>query len=117
MLQSERAINYTVAHVQDFVIIDGRLDWRTMQTLVRSMPDLHKTLILAQVREIEGGDEYIVDEMAIATEHAPFRHRSTIKEVGAQVKKQKIESTPGDVALDADPNEAMAGANEKNADS
>ena len=68
------------------ILQDGRLDWRTMQTLVRSMPELHKTLILAHIREV--GDGFQVEEMAIATEHAPFRHKSNTKEVGAQVKKK-----------------------------
>lgn len=58
-----------------------------MQTLVRSMPDLHKTLILAHIREV-GEGEFQVDEMAIATEHAPFRHKNTNKQVGSQVKKR-----------------------------
>ena len=61
-----------------------------MQTLTRSMPDLHKTLILAHIVQDEHG-EYRVEEMAIATEHAPFRHKkqATPKAVGSQVKKQK----------------------------
>lgn len=113
------------------------IDWRTIQTLVRSMPDLRKTLIIARVRlchrhhnhdssggiggggvhddsnipiksssststgsiikkneqdeeEDEGGvgEEYyyIVDELAIATEHAPFRHKNIPLGVGTQVK-------------------------------
>ena len=129
------------------------IDWRTIQTLVRSMPDLRKTLIIARVRrchrhhhdissgciggsgsvhddipttakvnsssdsiksssisttaiikqnlqdeetiidngEDEGGGEeeeyyYIVDELAIATEHAPFRHKNIPLGVGTQVK-------------------------------
>jgi len=131
------------------------IDWRTIQTLVRSMPDLRKTLIIARVRlchrhhdhdssggigdgdvhddsnipmtvrvnyssvsiksssststgsiikrneqdnetitdkeEDEGGGGvgeeyyYIVDELAIATEHAPFRHKN-IPGIGTQVK-------------------------------
>jgi hypothetical protein len=54
------------------------------------MPDLHKTLILARVREGEEG--FSVDEMAIATEHAPFRHKNTVKGVGSQVKKAKTDN-------------------------
>mmetsp|Transcript_37389 Transcript_37389/g.44607 ORF Transcript_37389/g.44607 Transcript_37389/m.44607 type:complete len:151 (+) Transcript_37389:60-512(+) len=86
---------------------EGRVDWRTMQTLVRSMPDLHKTLIIAYVVEILDNNsvgsftevphndtdevkpftrKYNVEEIAIATEHAPFRHRNAIKEVGMQKK-------------------------------
>ena len=78
-------------HVLSLLVADGRLDWRTMQTLVRSMPDLHKTLIIARVQQVDGAFE--VDEMAIATEHAPFRHKSEKKEVGAQRKKARIDST------------------------
>ena len=60
-----------------------------MQTLVRSMPDLHKTLILAHIRE--GEESFSVDEMAITTEHAPFRHKNTVKGVGSQMKKAKTD--------------------------
>ena len=65
------------------------LNWRTIQTLTRSMPDLHKTLILAHLREKANG-EIVVDELAIATEHAPFRHKNQKmkNEVGSQVKKK-----------------------------
>jgi hypothetical protein len=69
-------------------LVEEQLDWRTMQTLVRSMPDLHKTLILAHIREQQG--EFVVHEMAIATEHAPFRHKNPVKRVGEQRKKQKV---------------------------
>lgn len=85
-----------------------------MQTLVRSMPDLHKNLILANVvrkrkrssmnncddsdtilggantkDSIDNDDGYMyeVEELSISTEHAPFRHqKNTIKQVGAQRK-------------------------------
>ena len=73
---------------------DERLDWRTMQILARSMPDLHKTLILVNLRDTANGN-IVVDELAIATEHAPFRHKNQQakqKEVGLQVKKKsKVE--------------------------
>jgi hypothetical protein len=77
------------------------IDWRTIQTLARSMPDLRKTLIVTRVRRRDrasmgsgGGDghvgddefEYEVDELAIATEHAPFRHKYIPSEVGTQIK-------------------------------
>lgn len=98
---------------------EGRVDWRTVQTLVRSMSDFHKTLILAHVRPkkkssisvggtdtlaaegarilSDGGngieaDEFEVLELAIATEHAPFRHKTAARrkvKVGSQVKKRK----------------------------
>jgi len=74
-----------------YYYLGGFLDWRTMQTLVRSMPDLHKTLILANLRRV-GGETggYEVDELAIATEHAPFRHRNrTPVGVGSQRKRKK----------------------------
>eukprot|EP01082_Thalassiosira_pseudonana_P010310 g9453.t1 g9453 contig36:616284-616849(-) len=90
--------------------VDGRLDWRTLQTLVRAMPDLHKTLIVANVRQVvvaedESNDspgstidysKYAVDELAMGTEHAPFRHKNIPKGVGTQTKpvpkskKQKL---------------------------
>mmetsp|Transcript_10468 Transcript_10468/g.15220 ORF Transcript_10468/g.15220 Transcript_10468/m.15220 type:complete len:145 (+) Transcript_10468:90-524(+) len=80
---------------------DTTVDWRMVQTLVRSMPDLHKTLILANVRnkfadEGDGEDDecpYVVDELAIATEHAPFRHKKKQIEVGSQVKKSVAQTT------------------------
>ena len=58
-----------------------------MQTLARSMPDLHKTLVLANVKGVDGDSPYI-EEVAITTEHAPFRHRPKPIEVGAQRKTQ-----------------------------
>ncbi|KAL7510016.1 hypothetical protein ACHAXN_006925 [Cyclotella atomus] len=78
------------------------LDWRRIQTLVRSMPGLHKTLIIACVKRFDDSrtvpdikDEmqvdkvdylqYKVEELAIASEHAPFKHKN-IKGVGMQVK-------------------------------
>ena len=60
-----------------------------MQSLVRSMPELHKTLILASVCREAGEDQYRVDELALTTEHAPFRHRNVTAEVGGQRKKKK----------------------------
>ncbi len=122
----------------------ARLNWMTIQVLVRSMPDLHKTLIVAILKECSSDnpdavcysyttgtptsyttstDEeqqlkqrqrqqqqqeekvrnyahgtseiivhkkyYTLDEIAIVSEHAPFRHKNTTKEVGVQTKKQK----------------------------
>mmetsp|Transcript_30142 Transcript_30142/g.72358 ORF Transcript_30142/g.72358 Transcript_30142/m.72358 type:complete len:92 (-) Transcript_30142:70-345(-) len=69
--------------------IDGMLDWREIQTMVRSMPDFHKTLVLANVRLDEEGKS-VVDELAMATEHAPFRHKQRIiDQAGLQRKKIK----------------------------
>jgi hypothetical protein len=69
--------------------IDELIDWREMQTLVRSMPDLHKTLVLCLVSG--EGDDRIVQEIAMATEHAPFRQRTKkfSTSVGSQKKKKK----------------------------
>lgn len=69
---------------------DGLLDWKAIQTLVRSMPDLHKTLILASVVGEYKDGTATVNELAMATEHAPFRHRPKAREVGGQRKKIKI---------------------------
>ena len=109
---------------------DGRLNWMTIQILVRSMPELHKTLIIANVKQcppdqpgaivyVHGtsndiivssgvGEEedmigsfsqtkqektkvsyYIVEEIAIATEHAPFKHKNVTNKVGGQLKKKQ----------------------------
>jgi len=76
------------------------IDWRNIQTLVRSMPDLHKTLILAHVKQkpgcvnsqyIDGNldTNYVIEELAIASEHAPFRHKKAAAGVGGQIKRQK----------------------------
>lgn len=56
------------------------------------LSDLHKTLILAHLRKGEN-DDYTVEEMALATEHAPFRHRKNTIEVGSQRKKAKLETS------------------------
>jgi hypothetical protein len=68
---------------------DGFPDWREIQTLVRSMSDFRKTLILASVKRQEDG-EVLVEELAMTTEHAPFRHKPKLPEVGSQRKKAKI---------------------------
>ena len=110
----------------DFCVLvlpsDGRVDWRRIQCLTRSMPDYKKTLILAEVSVIEEdteeGDEdgeakaddgigdddspvapktkrrkriIKVKELAVSTEHAPFRHRTKkgAVDIGSQRKKQK----------------------------
>ena len=65
---------------------DDLLDWRSLQTLVRSMPDLHKTLILASVEGDYKAGSAEIHELAMATEHAPFRHRQKLAEVGGQKK-------------------------------
>ena len=82
---------------------DGSLDWRIIQTLTRLVVSTGKTLIVAHVKEVRDdvtedeakdsvvsyGDppvRYIVEELAIATEHAPFRHKNVMKGVGMQIK-------------------------------
>ena len=100
---------------------DGILDWRRIQILVRSMPSLHKTLILAHVHrkdvEADGnGDDntmvannmYTIEELAIGTEHAPFRHKKQafIQEPGEQQKKRKlVDEAVNQDELDGDTNE------------
>lgn len=91
---------------------DTSLNWMTIQILVRSMPDLHKTLIIGNVKKcsamnsdaiaytpttsiktdrssVESMNYYLVEEIAITSEHAPFRHKNTIIDVGGQLKKRK----------------------------
>ena len=82
----------------------GKLDWRMIQTLVRSMPSIKKTLIVAHVKEKKmdcnsGSDgthqqlvkeRYVVYELAISSEHAPFRHKNIPKGVGTQIKPQPM---------------------------
>ena len=69
------------------------MDWRMIQSLVRSQNDFHKTLILTNIRLVN--DQFIVDELAIATEHAPFRYKNKKKhdlnalKAGTQSKKKK----------------------------
>ena len=98
---------------------DGILDWRRIQILVRSMPSLHKTLILAHVHRKDvkadcNGDDntmmamYTIEELAIGTEHAPFRHKKQafIQEPGEQQKKRKlVDETVNKQELDADADE------------
>ena len=64
--------------------------------MVRLMPDLHKTLLLASLH-LEADGTYSVQELAMASEHAPFRHKHLERtrkatQVGAQRKKQKQET-------------------------
>ena len=74
-------------------MLDGLLDWRMIQSLVRLMPDLHKTLLLASLHPQEDGT-HVVEELAMTSEHAPFRHKHAERkekatQVGAQRKKSK----------------------------
>ena len=69
-----------------------------IQSLVRLMPDLHKTLLLASlVKESDG--TYTVKELAMTTEHAPFRHKHAERlrqatQVGTQRKRQYPSDSP-----------------------
>jgi hypothetical protein len=96
---------------------DGILDWRRIQILVRSMPSLHKTLILAHIRRRDNANasdnsqtaplshsSWTIDELAIGTEHAPFRHKKQafIQEPGEQQKKRKLDELSAQETQDAD---------------
>jgi hypothetical protein len=59
---------------------DGSIEWPAMQSLVRSMSDYKKTLIVVHLR-----DDGRIDELALGSEHAPFRHRQKVA-VGEQTK-------------------------------
>jgi hypothetical protein len=58
------------------------------------MSDLHKTLIVANLHRTSP-DQYEVDELAIATEHASFRHKKDTVGVGGQRKKAKFDQDYG----------------------
>jgi hypothetical protein len=74
--------------------VDGFIDWRNIQTLARSMPDFHKTLILVNVKGTRKGT-FVLEEVAIASEHAPFRHRlKKSVQVGSQVKVKTTNKKP-----------------------
>lgn len=87
---------------------DSRVNWMQIQILARSMATLHKQLTIVNVRpgtsvvenpirtddhlnHEEGiGDDYVIDELAIASGHAPFRHkRREINPVGSQLKQKR----------------------------
>ena len=98
--------DHHILFVYIYYFTEEPLDWRRIQTLVRSMPGLHKTLIIACVKQVMSKDsmdsttsrlvsgeekygidysQWKVEELAIASEHAPFRHKN-IKGVGMQLK-------------------------------
>lgn len=64
------------------------MDWRTIQSLVRLMPDLHKTLLLVNLRRNIPHGPWEVEELAMTSEHAPFRHKHT-------ERKRKAMEAPG----------------------
>mmetsp|Transcript_21811 Transcript_21811/g.32344 ORF Transcript_21811/g.32344 Transcript_21811/m.32344 type:complete len:156 (-) Transcript_21811:114-581(-) len=92
----------------------SRVNWMQIQTLARSMSTLHKQLVIVDIlpgskddgvsiayplrKEDEFGKEggvhdssyYCIDEIAVASGHAPFRHkRNAVKKVGSQVKEER----------------------------
>jgi tRNA splicing endonuclease len=94
---------------------DSQVNWMQIQILARSMATLHKQLIIVNVHPTsrtgkkgslvvekplleddhgnnEGGesdDDYFIAELAIASGHAPFRHkRKEIVSVGSQIKQK-----------------------------
>lgn len=92
---------------------DSQVNWMQIQVLARSMATLHKQLIMVNVRPTRRNnkgssvgekvlleddhsnnsegvvDGYLIDELAIANGHAPFRHkRKEIIKVGSQIKQK-----------------------------
>ncbi len=63
---------------------------RTLQTLIRSMPDFHKRLIVASVVPCATDRTYEVKELSFSSQHAPFRQKSAVQGVGQQ-KKAKVD--------------------------
>jgi hypothetical protein len=57
------------------------------------MPDFHKTLILVSVKGSRH-EGFTIEELALASEHAPFRHRPKTVEVGSQAKVKTTRKTP-----------------------
>lgn len=86
------------------VVSNHRIDWMQLQGLARSMSTLHKQLIIVDILPTRQGEDgaliymkdgeskcpplyFKVDEMAVASGHAPFRHKKETSKVGGQVKK------------------------------
>lgn len=71
------------------------MDWRMIQSMVRLMPDLHKTLLLANLVKDQTTGSYSVEEIAMTSEHAPFRHkhaeraRKATQAPGQQTKRKR----------------------------
>lgn len=68
-----------------------------IQSLVRLMPDLHKTLLIATLKH-----DGTVQELAITSEHGQFRqkHAERIKratQVGSQRKRNRQDHVTGNV--------------------
>jgi tRNA intron endonuclease, catalytic C-terminal domain len=82
---------------------DGSIEWPAMQSLVRSMSDYKKTLIVVHLRE-----DGRIDELALGSEHAPFRHRQKVA-VGEQTKKhggekRKCDNASTSILVEGDKN-------------
>ena len=92
---------------------DSSVNWLQIQTLARSMSTLHKQLVVVSITSVSKGHEgtiaftkeggvmeeqietsilksddsiqyYLVDELAITSGHAPFRHRRNVKHGGGK---------------------------------
>ena len=87
------------------VVSNSRVNWMSIQTLARSMSTLHKQLIVIDVIPSSAEDErsliytncdggegltkyYRIDEIAIASGHAPFKHKKKETKVGEQKKRK-----------------------------
>ncbi len=69
------------------------MDMRILQTLVRSMPDFHKRLLVASIVPCATNSSYEVKELSFSSQHAPFRQKAVSQGVGQQKKPQKIASS------------------------
>jgi tRNA splicing endonuclease len=72
---------------------NSRVNWMQIQTLARSMSTLHKQLIIVDIlssydnNSPDDSNNYSINEIAVASGHAPFRHkRNVVKKVGSQLK-------------------------------
>jgi hypothetical protein len=98
-----------ITNIAWFAFKDGKLDWRRLQSLVRTMPNVRKTLILANLVMRDG--DWQVNEVSMTTEHAPFRHRKNtiMTNVGTQIKRRKVDEKMK-VEDTMNPNTDMANA-------
>ena len=67
-----------------------------IQSLVRMMPDLHKTLLLASLQTNADDGSPSVQEIALTSEHAQFRQKHVERvrqatQVGTQRKRKREE--------------------------
>lgn len=85
------SLMYILQHINLF-FTDGKMDMRTLQTLVRSMPDFHKRLIVASIVPCATDNSYEVKELSFSSQHAPFRQKAASHGVGKQRKPQNIDT-------------------------